>query len=85
VIFMRVACLANTALEVHPGALLDDVGGLVRGRVEIRGRRECGVIAGGERLRSHRACPLGSLDIRMCFDASNVMPAEGTLDGARER
>jgi hypothetical protein len=57
----------------------------VRRRVKIGGGRERDVIAGGECLRAHGACAIGGRPIRVCFDASDVMMAEGTLDLTAER
>jgi len=37
VIFVRIADLANATFEVDPRALLDDVGGFVRGRMQVGG------------------------------------------------
>jgi hypothetical protein len=54
VALVDVAALADAALEGDPGALLDDVGGLVGRGVEIGRAAEGDVAAGGVGLGAQR-------------------------------
>jgi hypothetical protein len=75
-----VAGLADPALEVHPGALLHDVRGLVRRGVQIWGARERDVVAGSERPRAHRGGACGSVRIGVGLDIIDALASEGALD-----
>jgi hypothetical protein len=83
--FVGVAGLADSALQLDATALLDDVRGLVRRSVEIRRVSERDVIAGGERLRSHRGSALARGRARVPLDVRDVVVAEGALDRVEVR
>ena len=80
VALVRIAGLADAALELHAAALLDDVGGLVGGGVEVRLAAERDVVAGGEGVGAHGlGAGRGSL-VGVGDDLADVVAAEGALD-----
>jgi hypothetical protein len=76
VLLVRIACFADTTLEVHAPALLHNVRGLVGRGVEIRRRRERNMVAGGECLCADRAGPHGCRRICVRLDISDVVAAK---------
>ena len=85
VLFVVVAGLADAALEVDAGPLLDHVGGLVGRGVEIRRAAEGDVVAGGEGGRAHAACRGGRRTIGVGLHAADVVVSERRLDLIEER
>jgi hypothetical protein len=76
VLLVRIACFADTTLEVHAPALLHNVRDLVGRGVEIRRRRERNMVAGGECLCADRAGPHGCRRICVRLDISDVVAAQ---------
>src|ERR1041384_4057683 len=79
-LLVRVSALANTALELHPAALLDDVRGLVSGGVKARRVRERDMVPGRVGLGTDRPARGGGGATHVGLDATDVVAAEQLLD-----
>jgi hypothetical protein len=77
--------VANTTLQLHAGALLHDVRGLVRGGMQIGGLRKCNAITGGVRVGAHRSGTLGGRTTDVCAHVAHVVVAEHVLDAVAMR
>jgi len=75
-----IADLADAALQLHAGTLLDDVRGLVRRGVEVGRSGERDVIADRERARAHRRRALGRRAADVGLDRADIVAAERLLD-----
>jgi hypothetical protein len=82
VLLVCVADLADAALQVHPGALLYDVSGLVRGGMHTGWRGERYLIALGVGLRADLGRSRRSRSADVAADSRQVVArAERSLDG----
>jgi len=80
VLLVRVAALADAALELHAPALLNNVRRFVSRRVEAGRAGERDAVAGRVRLGADRAARRGSRAADVGIDAADVVAAEQLLD-----
>lgn len=79
-LLVRIAGPANAALQLHTGALLHDMRGLVRGGMQVGCMCECNAITGGVRVGPHRSGTLGSRATDVRAYVTHVVVAEHALD-----
>jgi hypothetical protein len=80
VLLVRVADLADAALELDAALLLDHVGRLVRGGEQIRRPRERDLIADRVRVGTHRLRARGRGRVGVGAHRRDVVPAKERLD-----
>jgi hypothetical protein len=85
VALVGVADLADPALEVHAGALLNHVRGFVRRGVQIRRTRERDLVPGRVGFGADRAARGLGVAADVGLDAAHVVAAEQPLDRVRMR
>jgi len=82
VALVRVARLADAALELDTAALLNDVGSLVRRGEQVGALAEHDVVAGRVGVRAHRVGGRARLGPDVGLHRRDVVPAERALDHA---
>jgi len=81
--FVGVPGAADSAGELGATALLNDVGGFVRGEFYIRFAAETDPIAGGVRECAHARVGVRGGAANLCSSGADIVAAEGTLNSVK--